>query len=305
MSDPNTTRRHTAASTSQRVPVRKSHSSFGQAWLRLRISPLFWVSIVIIAFLLVLATFPWLFTQHTPDRCDLADSRAPAGGKYLLGADLQGCDIMANIAYGARASLTVGVVSSLGATAVGVIIGIVAAYFGGWVDAVLSRIADVFFAIPLILGAIVAMQVTVHRNVWTLSMILIFFGWTGTARIARSATLEVRTKEYISAARLLRVHNGRILITHIIPNIIAPIIVVTTIGIGGLIAAEASLSYLSIGLPPNIPSWGKAIADGQKVLKVNPGIMLWPSLALTLTVLAFICLGEAIRNAFGARKDSR
>lgn len=283
----------------------RSHSAFGLAWVRLRHSPLFWISAVILVFLGLMAAFPALLTDSNPRDCLLADSRGPSTPEHPLGTDLQGCDILANVTYGARASLTVGVTSSLGATIVGVLVGLCAAYFGGWVDTILSRISDVFFAIPLILGAIVAVQVAEERNAWTLSAILILFGWTSTARIARSAALEVKSKDYISAARILRVPQWRILLTHITPNIIAPIIVVATIGIGSLITAEASLSYLSIGLPPDIPSWGKAISDGQKVLKVNPGIMLWPSLALTLTVFAFISLGESIKRAFGVKGEER
>ncbi|MDR1237345.1 MAG: ABC transporter permease [Propionibacteriaceae bacterium] len=283
----------------------KSRSTLGEAWYRLRRLWSFWFSAVIVTFLLLVAAWPSLFSTRDPHYCLLQDSRAPMGPEFPLGADFQGCDIFTTIVYGTRASITVGLLAALGTTLLGTVFGVVAGYFGGLVDAVVSRITDIFFAIPLILGAVVAMQVVEKRNVLTLTAILMFFGWTGTARIARSATIEATTKDYVAAARTLGASNLRILLTHVLPNILAPLIVVVTMAIGGLIAAEASLSYLSIGLPPDVPSWGKAIADGQTVLKANPGILLWPAGALTVTVFAFLTMGEAVRGAFGPRVARR
>ena len=278
-----------------------SHSALGEVWVRLRRSKAFWFSATIIAFLIIVAAFPWLFTNQLPNFCELQYSRAPMSSQFPLGADFQGCDILTRIIYGTRASISVGLLAALGTTLLGTLVGVVAGFFGGVVDAVLSRLTDIFFAIPMILGAIVAVQIVARENrgVLSLVVILMVFGWTSTARIARSATIEVMTKDYVAAARTLGASRTRILATHILPNIMAPLIVVVTMAIGGLIAAEASLSYLSIGLPPTLPSWGKAIADGQLTLKANPGILLWPAAALTLTVFAFLMLGEAVRNAFG------
>jgi oligopeptide transport system permease protein len=294
---------------SRSAPVRatpaKSRSTLGEAWHRLRRSWSFWLSAAVVAFLLLVAAWPALFTARDPHHCLLKDSRAPMGPEFWLGADFQGCDIFTTIVHGTRASITVGLLAALGTTVLGTALGVVAGYFGGPVDAVLSRVTDIFFAVPLILGAVVAMQVVAERNVLTLTVILVFFGWTGTARIARSATIEATTKDYVAAARTLGASDLRILLTHVLPNILAPLIVVVTMAVGGLIAAEASLSYLSIGLPPDIPSWGKAIADGQTVLKANPGILLWPAGALTVTVFAFLTMGEAVRGAFGPRTARR
>ncbi|MDR2379936.1 MAG: ABC transporter permease [Bifidobacteriaceae bacterium] len=283
----------------------RSRSALGEAWYRLRRRWTFWFSAAVVAFLCLVAIWPTLFTSRDPRLCLLADSRAPMSAAFPLGADFQGCDILTTIVHGARASLTVGLLAALGTTLLGTVLGVTAGYFGGVIDAVVSRITDIFFAIPLILGAVVAMQVVAERNVLTLTAILMFFGWTGTARIARSATIEAATKDYVAAARTLGASHARIIVTHVLPNIAAPLIVVVTMAVGGLIAAEASLSYLSIGLPPDIPSWGKAIADGQTVLKANPGILLWPAGALTLTVFAFLTLGDAVRGAFGPKVANR
>ncbi|MDR1077489.1 MAG: ABC transporter permease [Propionibacteriaceae bacterium] len=272
---------------------RASRTPLAEAWWRLRRHPGFWFSAVLTTFIFVVAAWPSLFTDKDPLRCLLADSQAPMSPEFPLGADFQGCDIFTGIVYGARASVSVGLLAAAAVTAVGTLMGVVAGFFGGWVDAVVSRVTDVFFAIPLILGAIVALQVVSQRNVFTLTAILAVFGWTGTARIARAAT---RT---LGASRL------RLVTTHVLPNILAPIIVVVTMAIGGLIAAEATLSFLNIGLPFEVRSWGKAIADGKTVLKVNPAILLWPAGALTVTVFNFLLLGDVVRGAFGAKGSVR
>jgi oligopeptide transport system permease protein len=283
----------------------RARTTWAEAWYRLRHNPGFWFSVVGTGFILLVAAWPSLFTSRDPRRCLLADSRAPMSADFPLGADFQGCDILTGILYGARASVSVGLLAAFSVTILGTVLGVVAGYFGGWIDTIVSRLTDIFFAIPLILGAIVAGQVVAKRDVLTLTAILMVFGWTSTARIARSATIEVATKDYVASARTLGASGARILATHVFPNILAPLIVVVTMAIGGLIAAEASLSYLGIGLPPDIPSWGKAIADGQTVLKVNPGILLWPAGALVLTVFNFLVLGDVVRAAFGAKGSPR
>ncbi|MDR1387184.1 MAG: ABC transporter permease [Propionibacteriaceae bacterium] len=287
------------------APKARSRGIWGEAWRRLKRNPGFWFSAVLTAFILLVAAWPQLFRDRDPRRCILADSQAPMSAEFPLGADFQGCDILTTIVYGARASVSVGLLAAFGVTLVGTILGVVAGYFGGKVDAVISRLTDIFFAIPLLLGAIVAGQVVAQRSVLTLTAILMVFGWTSTARIARSATIEVTTKDFVAATRTLGASRPRILLTHILPNILAPIIVVVTMAVGGLIAAEASLSYLGIGLPPDVPSWGRAISDGRTVLKVNPGILLWPAGALTLTVFNFLVLGDVVRSTFGAKGTVR
>jgi oligopeptide transport system permease protein len=283
------------------APPTRSRSALGEAWVRLRRSKKFWFSAVVTAFIGVVAAAPTWFTARDPHDCVLADSRAPIGPQFPLGADFQGCDILTTVVYGARASVSVGLLAAIGATTLGAALGILAGYHGGWLDTIISRVTDTFFAIPMILGAIVAMQVVPSRNVLTLVAVLTVFGWTGTARIARSATLEAKTKDYIAAAHTLGASHRRVLLTHILPNVLGPLVVVVTMAVGGLIAAEASLSYLNIGLPPDVPSWGKAISDGKTVLKANPTILLFPAAALAITVFNFLLLGDAVRDAFNPK----
>ncbi|MDR1214350.1 MAG: ABC transporter permease [Propionibacteriaceae bacterium] len=287
------------------APGRAPRTPLAEAWWRLRRHPGFWFSAGLTTFIFVVAAWPSLFTDKDPLRCLLADSQAPMSPEFPLGADFQGCDIFTGIVYGARASVSVGLLAAAAVTVVGTLMGVVAGFFGGWVDAVVSRVTDIFFAIPLILGAIVALQVVSQRNVFTLTAILAVFGWTGTARIARAATIEVMTKDFVAATRTLGASRLRLVVTHVLPNILAPIVVVVTMAIGGLIAAEATLSFLNIGLPFEVRSWGKAIADGKTVLKVNPAILLWPAGALTITVFNFLLLGDVVRGAFGAKGSVR
>jgi oligopeptide transport system permease protein len=186
--------------------------------------------------------------------------------------------------------------------------GALAGYYGGWVDAVLARINDIFFALPLILGAIVLMQLPVfrtNRNVWSLVLILIIFGWPQIARITRGAVIEVRNADFVTAARSLGVSRFRSLMRHVLPNSLAPIIVVATISLGTFIVAESTLSFLGIGLPPSVMSWGNDIQSAQASLRSNPMPLIYPAIALSITVLSFIMLGDALRDALDPKARKR
>jgi oligopeptide transport system permease protein len=284
---------------------RRSRSILGDGWATLRKTPKFWLAAAIVAFLGVVALAPALFTNSNPRECYLVDSLAPIGPAHPLGGDYQGCDLWSILVYGTRPSISVGLLAASGSLIVGTALGTLAGFFGGLLDAIVSRISDVFFALPLILGSIVAMQVVEQRSVVTLSAIFVVFGWTGSARIARAATIDVATLSFVDAARALGASRLRILATHILPNILGPLIVIFTMSIGGLIGAEASLSYLSIGLPPESVSWGKAISDARALFRVSPGVLLYPAVALTVTVFAFLLLGDAVRDAFDRKAVSR
>ena len=201
---------------------------------------------------------------------------------------------------GTRASLMVGLFTTIGVVIIGGIIGALAGYFGGWLDAILARLGDIFFALPLILGALVVMQLPffkANRGVWTLVVVLVLFGWPQIARIMRGAVVEVRNADYVVSARSLGVSSFGILVRHIIPNAMAPVIVIATISLGTFIVAESTLSYLGIGLPASTMSWGNDISDAKDAFRSNPMPVFWPGLALSLTVLSFIMLGDALRDA--------
>jgi oligopeptide transport system permease protein len=284
-------------------------SQWAQAWRNLRTQPLFLVSAALILLVVTVALFPGLFTQTAPDQnCQLANSDGDPTAGHPLGFTFQGCDVYARLIYGTRASLTVGIFATLGVVIVGGILGAVAGFYGGWLDAILARLGDIFFALPLILGAIVLMQLPFfreNRTVWTVVVVLIVFGWPQIARITRGAVIEVRNADFVVAAQSLGVSRAGSLIKHVVPNALAPVIVVATVSLGTFIVAEATLSFLGIGLPGSIMSWGNDISAAQTSLRTNPSTLLWPAAALSITVLSFIMLGDAVRDALDPKARKR
>lgn len=273
-------------------------SLFGEAWRQLRRRPIFWISALIIVLAVFVALFPELFTSADPRYGDLQYSLGLPENGHPFGFDKQGRDIFARTVYGARASVGVGVLAMLFSVAIGTIVGSIAGYRGGWVDSLLSRITDVFFAIPFVLAAIVVMQVFKEsRTIWTVVVVISLFSWPQIARICRSVVLEAKQQEYVVAARALGAKGLSIMFRHILPNAAAPIIVYATVALGSYIVAEATLSFLGIGLPPTIVSWGADIASARDVLRQAPQVLFYPAGALATTVLGFIMLGDVVRDA--------
>jgi oligopeptide transport system permease protein len=275
------------------------------AWLNLRRRPLFIVSAIMILIVVVVSLFPGLFAHQDPRLCLGSLSLQKPSGAHWFGTDLQGCDIYARTIYGARASVVVGVVTTLIVFVIGTAFGVLAGFFGGWLDVIISRITDIFFALPLILAAIVIMQMFANRSVWTVVTILAVFGWPQVARIARGATISIRNEEFITAAKALGASRARIVVSHVVPNALGPIIVICTISLGVFIVTEATLSYLGIGLPATSVSWGIDISAGQSLLRSGNPILLYPAVALALTVLAFIMMGDALRDALDPKARTR
>lgn len=273
-------------------------SLWGEAWKNLRKRPIFWVALTIILIALAIAAFPGLFTSQDPRFCELSNSlKGPSSG-HPFGFNRQGCDIYSRVVYGARASVSVGVFTTILVVIFGGVIGATAGYLGGWFDALLSRITDIFFAIPLLLAAIVFMQMFKdNRNIWMVIIVLSTFGWTQIARITRGAVMSAKNEEFVTAARATGASKMCILLSHIIPNSMAPIIVYATVALGTFIVSEASLSFMGIGLPPEVVSWGADISAAQASLRTNPMVLFYPALALALTVLSFIMMGDAVRDA--------
>ncbi|MFD4373434.1 ABC transporter permease [Streptomyces sp. NPDC058486] len=281
----------------------KPRSLWGDAWRDLRRNPYFIVSSVLIFFLLLIAAFPGMFTSASPTAGDLVKhyigkpELGNVGSAGWLGYDIQGRSVYARLIYGTRASVIVGICVTLIVTVVGGTMGMLAGYFGGWIDAVLSRITDVFFGIPFLLGAMVVLQAFTERTVMVVVFALAFLGWTQMARVMRGAVITVKQADYVHAAKALGAGTTRILFRHILPNAMAPVIVVATIALGGYISAEATLSYLGLGFAAPTVSWGLDISAGVQAIRTSQHILLYPSIMLSLTVLAFIMLGEAVRNA--------
>ncbi|OFN33404.1 MULTISPECIES: ABC transporter permease [unclassified Corynebacterium] len=281
-------------------------SQWGEAWRYLRRRPLFWVAAVMILVAVLLAIAPGLFTSTDPRLCELSKSLAPAEPGHPFGFNRQGCDIYARVIYGARASVAVGILTTLLVVVLGSMIGAIAGFFGGWIDSVLSRITDIFFAIPLVLAAIVVMQMfKEHRTIVTVVLVLGLFGWVSIARITRGAVVSIKNEEFVQSARSIGASSWRILFSHILPNAAAPIISYATVALGTYIVAEATLSFLGIGLPPTFVSWGGDISDAQASLRVAPAVLFYPAGALGLTVLSFIMMGDVVRDALDPKARKR
>jgi oligopeptide transport system permease protein len=259
--------------------------------------PKFVIAAALIMFIGLVAVFPGLFTAADPTYADPNQSSLSPSAAHWFGTDLQGHDIYARTIYGARASITVGVGATLAVFIVGGALGALAGFYGGWFDALVSRVADVFFGIPLLLAAIVLMQVMRERTVWTVIAILALFGWPQLARIARGAVVEVRSRDYVLAAKAMGMSSFQTLLRHVLPNAAGPVIAVATIALGIFIVTEATLSYLGVGLPPSVVSWGGDINLGQTRLRAGSSILFYPAGALGVTVLAFMMMGDALRDA--------
>lgn len=299
------------ATTGGPVTGTKPRSLWSDAWFDLRRNPLFWISGVLILIFIAMAVAPGLFTSKDPSSCDLASARHIPSNVHWFGTDIQGCDVYARTIYGARSSILVGLLATTATTVVGSIIGLIAGFRGGWLDALLSRIGDVFYAIPLLLGGIIILY-TFPNDTNTPYIVIVLkvvgalavLGWPSIARLMRSSVLQVVPHDYIQAARALGAKPGRIILNHVLPNAMAPVLVVATINLGTYIAIEATLSYLGIGLQEPAISWGVSISDasGLGYVMSAPFMLLFPSLFLSLAVLAFIFLGEAAQSAFDPKR---
>jgi len=296
----------TGAAPGGDVQQDKPRSLASDAWRQLKKNPIFWVSVILIALFVLMAVVPQLFTSTDPNEAILQQARErPSLDGPWFGRDIQGYDIYARTIHGARASILVGVFATLSTLIIGTTLGIIAGFYGGWIDAIVSRLTDIFFAIPLLLGGILFMSVMPNDQntpylvvVGKVVVVLAIFGWPGIARLMRSSVLQVKPNDYVQAARALGASPWRIIRSHVLPNAMAPVIVVSTINLGVYIAVEATLSFLGIGLTPPAVSWGVAISDALVGIRTTPHMLLFPSLFLSLAVLAFIMLGDAIRDAF-------
>jgi len=282
----------------------EERSLASDAWRSMRRNPLFWVAATLITLFTVMAVFPGLFTDTDPANAVLAKSRELPNADAWFGRDVQGYDIYARCIYGARASIMVGVMCTLGTVLIGGVIGVISGYQGGWADSLMSRVGDVFFAIPLLLGAIiflVSLPDFFNDNyfliVLKVVLALVILGWPSLARLMRSSVIQVKPNDYVQAARALGASPNRIIRSHVLPNSLAPMIVVATINLGAFIAAEATLSFLGIGLQPPAISWGIDISDALVGLRTTPHMLFFPSVFLSLAVLAFIMLGDVVRDA--------
>jgi oligopeptide transport system permease protein len=272
-------------------------SLWSDAWRQLRRNPLFLLAGTLLTVLAVMAAFPQLFTNSDPRACSLSRSKGTPSGDAWFGYDVFGCDYYANVIYGARVSMIIGLLVVGGAMLIGVTLGALAGYYGGWFDSVIARITDVVYGLPYILGAILILSIFAQRGILQVALALIALSWMTFLRLFRSSVISIKQTDYVQAARALGATDGRIIRQHIVPNALAPVLVYGTIAVGGIIAAEATLSFLGIGLQLPAISWGLQIGAGQSLIRTAPHLLLFPSIFLSVTVLSFIMLGDALRDA--------
>ncbi|RJO77923.1 ABC transporter permease [Nocardia panacis] len=279
-------------------------SLWRDAWRQLRRNPIFIAAALLLLFVAVVVVWPQLFTDQDPRYCNGEFSMGPSQSGHPFGFDKQGCDVYARTIYGARASVFCGIGATIVFVLMGGSLGALAGFYGGLLDSLVSRVAEIFYAIPLMLAAIVIMQLLRQRSIWTVILILAAFTWPQAARIARSAVIEAKNSDYVMAAKALGVSRLRTLLRHVLPNSAGPLIVVTTIWLGVFIVTEATLSFLGVGLPRTMVSWGSDIAMDRTEIRTS-AILFYPATALALTVLSFIMLGDAVRDAFDPRARKR
>jgi peptide/nickel transport system permease protein len=289
---------------------------WGDAWYRLlrnklAVVALVWIAAVVLAALTADLWVPQHFGSATSiDSVTAMKTRLqPPGLAHPMGTDDLGRDIFARVIYGARVSLAVGVLAVGFAVLVGLMLGALSGYYGGFVDALIMRVADVFLAFPYILFAIVLLVVippAVRTTIWPVVFTIGILGWPSIARVFRSSILSVKEDDYVDAGRALGASDFRLLVRHIAPNAIAPIIVYATMSVGGAVLAEAALSFLGLGnylnaVGEQLPTWGRMIDESRSYLTSSPMLVVWPGLAILSTVLAFTLLGDGIRDALDVK----
>jgi peptide/nickel transport system permease protein len=256
------------------------------------------------ALILILAIcflLPLVVTLPSPVKGDIIyNNEAPFSPGHWLGTDVQGVDIFSQLVYGGQVAFEVGISVTLIGIAIGGTLGVIAAYFGGWVDAVISRIFDILIAFPaLVLALVIAegLGPSEMHTIWALSV----FGIPAVGRVTRGGTLTIRGLPFMVAARLAGTRGWRIITRHIVPNIAPTIVTFSLLGIGVVIILEGALDFLGYGIPAPTPSWGKMISNGQQILSAQPEYVLIPSIALLITVASLNMLGDALRERWGTQ----
>ena len=275
-------------------------TQFGDLRQRFMRNKLAVVGLAMVAIVFLTAITAPVITPHDPQVQDLSNTLDEPSADHWLGTDENGRDQLSRIIYGSRIAVVVGLSAILLALVIGVVLGSLSGYLGKAWDAVIMRIADIFFAFPLIIGAIVIVLV-VGRGLMPVILALGIFSWATVARLLRSSILSVRESEYVEAARSLGAGKWRIVTRHVLPNSMAPVLVFAMVSVATAIVAEASLSYLGVGLPPDVPDWGNMISAGQKFFGYKDFLWFFPSMAVVFTVLGFVFVGDGLRDALDPR----
>jgi peptide/nickel transport system permease protein len=299
-----------AAAWAADSPLVEHRSTWKEVWIRFRKDKFAVAGLVLIVLLVTVAVFAKWIAPHNPLTqydAGLTMDGMPVGSSrhFLLGTDTLGRDLLSRIIYGARVSLVIGICANGFALILGVIFGLAAGYFRGWVETLIMRATDVMMAFPIYLFAMALISVFTKPGLWILVTVIGIVYWTPMTRVIHGEVLSIREKEFVDAARLTGCSNRRILFRHILPHLVAPIIVYTSLGIATTVLFEAALSYIGLGVQPPTPSWGQMISDGQAYYLAAPHLVIYPGLAITITVLAFNLVGDGLRDAFDPQQRRR
>lgn len=261
-----------------------------------------WFAVAVIVLVAGAAAAAPLVAGHDPLAINLRGQLLPPSGAHWLGTDVQGRDVWARLVYGARISLSVGVCSQAIALTLGLALGLTAGYYGRWMDELVMRLADVTLAFPTLL-LLIALVAALQPSLTIVFLTIGFVGWAAMARLVRGQVLVVRELEFVQASRALGARDWRVMVRHVLPSVIAPVVIAATLGIAAAIMAESSLSFLGLGVQPPTPSWGAMIADARDLAQLRhaPWTSVAPGVAIGITVLAFNLLGDALRDALDPR----
>jgi peptide/nickel transport system permease protein len=285
----------------------RSRTLWGDAWHRLFRNKLAVAALVYLSIITILAiTAPLWAKQLFGDPMFASTTKImetrflPPSLQHPMGTDDFGLDIFARVIYGARISLMVGILATAISLIIGLIMGAISGFYGGVTDSFVMRTTDVFLAFPYILLAILLISL-MGMGVGPVLVAIGILGWTTIARVFRSSILSVKQNDYVEAARAMGASDLRIMSRHILPNALAPIIVYATMSLGGVILTEAALSFLGLGVQPPTPSWGRMLNEAQSYIVTQPALFIWPGLAIIMTVLAFVLLGDGLRDALDVK----
>lgn len=284
------------------APARKTRTLAGDAWLRLRRNKLAIAGLVWIVFITIMTVSADLWVPQffaDPTSTEFEGLQSPSAA-HPFGTDRIGRDVFSRVVYGARPSLSVGVLAVSISLVLGLIFGALSGYYGGLLDSFIMRTADVFFAFPYMLFTI-ALLAVLGPGLQNVFIAIGILGWPSIARVFRSSILSVKETEYVDAARAMGASDLRIMSRHILPNAIAPIIVYGTMSIGGAIITEAALSYLGMGVQAPTPSWGSMLSEAKALMTAAPWLTIWPGFAILTTVLSFVLMGDGMRDALDVK----
>lgn len=269
---------------------------WSEAWRRLRRNRMALFGGAVVASLVLVGALANFLAPYDPYVIDLPERLSPPSRQHLFGTDDFGRDIFSRILYGARISLEVGILSRSVALSLGILLGVLAGYFGGKLDQTIMRLTDVMFAFPTLLF-LIGITAALKPGLTTLFLAIGLVGWAPMARLMRAQVLATKENDYIAAARAMGLGTGRIIRRHLFPNCLAPVIISFSMGMAAAIMAEASLSFIGLGAQPPLPSWGSMVSLGRDYLRTAPWLTVYPGMAIGLTVLGFNLLGDGLRDA--------